>query len=259
MLDIKRSIKHSIKCAASSLLAAQISDMAVDTEHVSFDIFDTLILRRCADAYDIFRLMKSGVEDYATLRIRAELKARSVSTDVKARAVRTDVRARAVSTDVKARAVSTDMNVRAAGAAEEVSLDDIYRQVARKTGRRLAEALKAEEIRTELEYCFPNAETVHFFHRLRDMGKRIYLISDMYLPEYVICQMLDRCDISGWQKLYISSEYKRTKRSGRLFDCVLDENRIRPSELTHIGDNLISDYLIPVKKGIRAYLYKKGK
>lgn len=61
-------------------------------------------------------------------------------------------------------------------------------------------------------------------------------------------------DYIDWKRLYISAEEHGNKADGVLFDIVLCEEHLMPEELIHTGDSLCSDYLVPRKKEIRAFL-----
>ena len=57
--------------------------------------------------------------------------------------------------------------------------------------------------------------------------------------------------------VYVSSEFGLTKRSGNLFKKVLEEEKIeKTGSVLHIGDNLISDYIMPKHAGMKSFLYK---
>ena len=65
--------------------------------------------------------------------------------------------------------------------------------------------------------------------------------------------------------VYVSSEYGKTKRSGSSFREVLKEmlkavreegvDSVEGRDVLYIGDNYISDYLMPRKCGMRSFLY----
>ncbi|MCR5775557.1 MAG: HAD-IA family hydrolase [Lachnospiraceae bacterium] len=55
----------------------------------------------------------------------------------------------------------------------------------------------------------------------------------------------------------MSSEYGKTKRSGNLFRTVLEHEEVEAGKVLHIGDNLISDYLMPKKCGMKSFLYRR--
>lgn len=77
----------------------------------------------------------------------------------------------------------------------------------------------------------------------------------MYLKkEFLLKCLLD----SGYSKIdciYVSNEFGKRKDKGDLFDYILENEKIEPDELLHIGDNYHSDFAVPLSKGIVSYLY----
>jgi len=84
------------------------------------------------------------------------------------------------------------------------------------------------------------------------------IVSDMYLSHSDIEDILTGSgyDIKGIP-VYVSSEYGLTKRTSSLFKAVLRKEGMegREKEVLHIGDNLISDYMMARKCGMRSFLY----
>lgn len=193
---------------------------------MSFDIFDTLILRRCSPR-DVFSIAekKYNAQHGDTLctfrhdRVNAELRARSKSTR------------------------------------EDITLGEIYRELADVYGTEKAGELKAMELEAEFEAVYPNDELREFYGLVREQGRRVVITSDMYLPGNTIAGMLGRCGYDGYDRLYVSSDFGLSKRKGGLFRFMLWESGVKASEIVHIGDNLLSDYLAPKKYGIRGFLY----
>jgi GT2 family glycosyltransferase/FMN phosphatase YigB (HAD superfamily) len=102
-----------------------------------------------------------------------------------------------------------------------------------------------------------------FFHEpvvaaIRDLharGARVVLISDNYLDQDQIRQMLRHGDVLPHvEAIFLSSAPRLRKDTGRLFDHVLRELRISPAQLLHVGDNRHSDHDVPRGKGIGAIL-----
>ncbi len=216
-------VKKTVKAILKKLYAKDINRLVVpdNVDVISFDIFDTIIKRKTGDPQSIFRVMEKqlGVRGFAESRIRAEKEARR----------------------------KTDK--------QEVSLKEIYSQLQNKTGLDTKE-LEQLEIETELNSCIPVERTVSLFDELVRKGKTVILISDMYMSRNVIENMLNKCGISGYSKLYISSERGVNKKTGDLFDHVLKDMDLDKKKLLHIGDNPIGDYLVPIKKGIMAFLIR---
>ena len=82
--------------------------------------------------------------------------------------------------------------------------------------------------------------------------------TDMYLDSSTIEEILQNCgyDLTD-VPIYVSSEYGKTKRSGNLFRTVLEHEEVEAGKVLHIGDNLISDYLMPKKCGMKSFLYRR--
>jgi predicted HAD superfamily hydrolase len=78
--------------------------------------------------------------------------------------------------------------------------------------------------------------------------------TDMYMDSSTIEEILQNCgyDLAD-VPIYVSSEYGKTKRSGNLFRTVLEHEEVEASKILHIGDNLISDYLMPKKCGMKSF------
>ena len=214
--------KELIKSGISQFIGKHSDEINIQTDWIAFDIFDTLIFRKCGEPKSVFRIMERLQKGFYEQRIDAEKTARNKSVY------------------------------------EEITLDDIYEQLESVYGRNRAAELKSLEVETELSLIIPNPEMMPVFNDLVRKGKTVFLISDMYLSTEIISKMLDKCGVRGYQELYVSSEYKKTKRSGSLFDFVLEENNLKPEGLLHIGDHPLSDYLIPSKRGIQAFLYKRS-
>lgn len=183
--------------------------------YVSFDIFDTLLKRDVKKPEDVFTLVEEiySIKDFKKKRIDAERTARLKNIS------------------------------------GEVSLNDIYNEY--EDSEANLEDLKNKEIECELGVCTPNLDLMEFYSYCIQ-NKKIILISDMYLPRDVICKMLSKCGIDGYEKLYISHENKKTKLSGKLFEYVLDELNLDKSKIIHIGNSFRADYLSPIKMGIDA-------
>ena len=117
--------------------------------------------------------------------------------------------------------------------------------------------LKEKENEMEISLSLPNKPMLDLYNKLRSKGKKTILISDMYLPTDVIKKILDKCGIKEYDGLFISAEYGVTKHNGQLYDLIIKEMNISKDDLFHIGDNRHSDYLVPKRKGIQAYLYER--
>ena len=125
---------------------------------------------------------------------------------------------------------------------EEVTLKEIYDE--------LPYDFSKEELETEAELLIANDWIVPVYRKALQ-SKIVIIVSDMYLPESFIVNILKREGIKRYRKLYLSSSVGKTKHSGKLFDFVIDELG-KDKRIIHIGDSYKSDYVIPKKKGIDA-------
>jgi len=202
----------------------------------SFDIFDTLVSRDIARPADLFTLLARRIRvafgesmppafilDFPAIRLRAEGRAHRVA------------------------------------AAPEVTLDEIYEAIGRRPDAPPAdqlERIKAMELECEIEHCYGISASIEAVRALRDRNERVVLISDMYLPAPTVRAMLAKCapDLEDLP-LYLSSEIGHRKVDGTLFAHVCREEKIRPHELRHRGDNYFPDFVMARKAGCEAVHY----
>lgn len=194
---------------------------------VSFDIFDTLVKRDVARPHDVLEIAakivsekeKKDIFDFKKFRVEAEQNCRLSLTN-----------------------------------REEIYLDDIYKYIIENFGfsKELATELKNAEIQTEIDLCIPNFDMREVYQKCIEYGKKILLVSDMYLPRTVIETILDKCSYHGYTALYVSSEIGKTKSIGDLYKYVKDKESISNQVWVHIGDSLKGDMISPRKQGIKA-------
>lgn len=193
-----------------------------DVKVVSFDVFDTLVVRPFSDPADIFVYLNKpfteifGAQsfvDFSSLRRAAENKCHKVQKALYP-------------------------------GREEPTLDDIYDMLAADHGYDREKLRELERIETdnEVRFAYPREWGVRLFELAKRAGKRVILTSDMYLPESCLNAVLSKCGITGHEKLYLSSTYHLTKHSGRLYRMIARELApVAPSQIYHIGDNYHSD------------------
>lgn len=195
--------------------------------YISFDVFDTLIKRDCAKPVDVFY----GVETKADKEFQQD------THFAKAR-------------------IQAEATARRKGH-EEVTLDEIYSCLSLEISSDKVEQLKSWELEYEYELCQLNPLIKPVYDYCVKHKKKVVIISDMYLPERVIADILDKVGIH-YEALFVSSSYMVTKAKGGLFTSVLKQLQIKPSDMLHIGDNKRSDYLMPKALGIAAHHIAKN-
>ena len=139
----------------------------------------------------------------------------------------------------------------------EVTLDEIYEVFADLYGQELADACKALEIELEINLTFPNDEVIEAYHYALKQNKKVYIISDMYLTDTIIGQVLEHNKITGYDKLFVSCIYRKTKHEGgALFSAVLEEIQAEAKNVLHIGNDAKADIQQSKAVGLDAYLIK---
>jgi HAD superfamily hydrolase (TIGR01549 family) len=190
-------------------------------EIVSFDVFDTLLLRPYLEPMDLFTHIEraKNIPCFCVDRYEAELKARR----------RNQLR-------------------------ENVTFDEIYGEIDENF-----RSLKQTELDWEMMVLRQNPEMKQVWDYVKSTGKTIIVASDMYLPTDFIAKALEKNGYSGYDHLYVSGELGKTKARGTLYGHILAELGISPGNMLHIGDNEESDYRQPKKLGIRAVRYRQVK
>jgi FMN phosphatase YigB (HAD superfamily) len=198
------------------------------SELVSFDVFDTCLVRSIAFPSDVFqelaqRLRRSlepllgseVLEDFSAARIKAE-----------ERAIR-------------------------ATSLEEVTLDEIWGELGTMIPGLDEAKGKQAELDVEREFLRPNSKVLEAIREFREEGCRIVFASDTYLPADFIKDCLRKHGFAlDRDVFYISSQLGITKRSGNLFKHLLAQERIPAGRVIHLGDNAHSDNEIPESLGI---------
>lgn len=200
----------------------KIQNVVDNYKIISFDIFDTLLKRNVMKPSDIFCLVEKEynlynekkILDFKKLRIEAESAARMKSSK------------------------------------EDVLLEDIYKEL----GVEDIVAIKLMEIELKIEQDFlmPNQDMKTIYEYALSKGKKIIIVSDMYLSKTFIQSILSRCGYKNYSDIYISSEIGYLKSSGKLFKHIIKLNNFNPKDILHIGDAKKGDWLMPKLYGIKS-------
>ena len=129
----------------------------------------------------------------------------------------------------------------------EVTLAEIYARPC------LAGYDPAQECAAELAACVPYRPVLDAVQQLRRQGKKLYYISDMYLPQTQIDAMLRRCGYPAFDGGLVSSTYGVQKRSGKLFRQFLHETELDARRVLFIGDSWRADVAGAALAGIPAW------
>ena len=188
---------------------------------ISFDIFDTLVMRKVYVNKDVFRHMAQRLDpvwgiDFFTARTRAEAELSRETYPY---------------------------------------IEEIYADVVKNypclQGHEAE--LIADELALERQLIIPRQEVVDIFNQAKQMGKMVNIVSDMYFHQDTIRSILDGVGITGYDKLLVSSEYRSSKPQ-HLFEKYLAE--LPQGRCLHIGDSWACDILPAGKLGIDTFRLK---
>lgn len=209
--DLAKLIKYDLAKKEVRYAEAErpVEDVVRERSVISFDIFDTLLVRPFKKPVDLFKYIEECFDapGFAEARISAENLARK-STGKK-----------------------------------DVSIDEIYEKINPKT----FEAFKEVELQTERKLLTSNPCIRKYYEEAVKQGKRIIAISDMYLPSSFLNEVLKEQGFDKVSKVYVSNELDKVKFDGSLFEHVISELACNPKDIVHFGDNPGAD-VIPAKR-----------
>lgn len=176
-------------------------------DYISFDIFDTLLMRKVLLPEDVFeltarRLAKQGtvIKDFKQKRLKAQEELGLTNPDIY----------------------------------------DIYERFQKKykITKEVAEFCIELELQIESEVLVAREEMVAIYRECQKLGKKVYLVTDMYIPAEKLKPILDKNGITDYDGLYVSCDKKQLKLQG-LLEQYRDEQKAK--NCLHIGDHLIHD------------------
>lgn len=94
---------------------------------------------------------------------------------------------------------------------EDITLDEIYQELSASDA-----SFKQIELDLECQTLQPNPEIKQVFNYARQQGKRIFIISDMYLPKEFLTEVLHEKGYTDFEKLYVSNAVRKLKGTGTL-------------------------------------------
>lgn len=205
-------------------------------KYVSFDIFDTLIVRPFFIPSDMFFLLDQYFREisgnytginFSKIRITCEQIARANFYNPQK---------------------------------QDITIDEIYQTIREKykIDENILIKMMKKEIELELKFCYTRKTGYELYKLALDLGKKVICTSDMYLNIETIKSILKNNNYNKVEKIFLSSESKLTKATGDLFKLVISNLNINPNQIIHIGDNYESDVIQATKQGINVGHLKKS-
>ena len=201
-----------------------------ETRVVSFDVFDTLILRPFWQPEDLWALLGQDFGKACDLPLWIDFP-----------------RLRRESDAYRRRQL-------AGTGLEDITLSEIYEEFGRKysVDADTCRTVMQRECDYESAFSRPRLAGRQLYEIAEDVNKTIVFVSDMYLDEDTVQGLLASNGYAGPQ-LFLSSKERLLKATGNLFDEMMDQYGVRPQNVVHIGDNPNNDVFVPKSKGMRAF------
>lgn len=206
-----------------------------EEKYISFDIFDTLILRPFYQPEDLFELLNPRFRQltgsqttFSGLRKTGEQLARQA-------------------------------HGRSHPEHQDITLSEIYRFIGEhyQLPEGVAEQMQQLEIQLELSFCEVRKAGKALFDMAKAAGKKVLLVTDMYLEQPTIEAILEKNGFTGYERLYVSCRERKLKYNGDLFRCVLWDYPDAAGSVIHIGDTWTSDIEGSAKADMRSLFLPK--
>ena len=217
--------KQDYKCIKDGIISLDTIKSIISSENIkviSFDIFDTLLMRPVINPTDIFYLINEKLKthhkiNFIKYRLKAERKLNNPNANI----------------------------------------DDIYNFIEKKynLSKEQINIMKEEEKRCEAQILSIRKDIFSIYEYAINLGKKVIATSDMYLPENFLKNVVINKGYKRIETFYISNKYKKRKDTTELYKVIIKNEKVSPSEILHIGDNYNSDYLCAIRAGLTAIYY----
>ena len=206
--------------AVSGYTKQELLQAIDESEAVSFDLFDTLLVRNVSSLDDLLSIIdirlrdkNINITDFGNIRTRAEKKL-SIG-----RAPR---------------------------------LDEIYGEVLNSTNELNADAgeLSIIEYAVDLDTIEARREMVTLVNEIIEMGKPVYITSDCYYSKTQLQEILKIIGVNKVTDIIVSCEYD-TSKTGNLFEKLIAIAGTK--NIIHIGDDIVADEESAKRHGIKAF------
>lgn len=203
------------------------------TKIISFDIWDTILKRKCHPEE-----IKLHTANYIMLKYEKQLKEKykDIYEILKLR------------DEIEANMCKQNKEN---GFDDECRIINVFQELQKEifaeTIEDISEELLREEIEQEKRNIFISPEILPIFEKYKDF--KMYCISDFYMSAESLKELLDYVKIPvKIEKIYSSADYLLNKRTGNLYKKAEEEIGIKPEDHIHVGDNQYSD--IDVANGL---------
>ena len=194
-----------------------------ENEIVSFDLFDTLVMRTVLLPTDIFDLVERELMEKHQLDI-----------------------------DFKSRRIEAEHHCYRQND-KYCTIHDIYNtlQASLHCEAELLQKIRQIEFQMELKCCIPRKAMVQCYEYAKKQGRIVLITTDSFLTKDYVVALLDKCGIKGFNGLLVSCEERKLKYLGDMWQHV--SRLFNGRRILHIGDNQITDVEMAGKLQINTF------
>lgn len=206
--------------------SAALDEKIEKCDVVSFDLFDTLVMRKVYSYTDVFplldiKLRKRGIiiPDFVRLRLFAE---KELSRN------------------------------------NAPTLEEIYGRVLSLVGGSFISAEELAELEWQIDFqtMIPRQSMCEKFCDIVAQGKSVAIVTDTYYSKEKIKRLLNRYSLQGYSHLLVSCEEHKSKTCG-LYEKLKSE--VKGNHVLHVGDDEIADVVEPAKSRITTFRIYSGR
>lgn len=240
--------EKSVKIDYSDLNADTcLLDELIKADYISFDLFDTLIMRKFINQEDFliylgdcFRNHGIVIPDFAFRRLKAEKELSKFHSPM-------------------LNEIYEEMLNNAK--AEGISINSINISDAKK----LANYMANMEFIEDRKNIIPRNAAVILLNYIVSRGKHVFIISDTYYSQEQITILLNDAKINNYNKLFLSNMYdtlkttnlfeiyKNDTRKDKNFDNTVEDKLKSTVKYIHIGDDELADILAAERHNIQPF------
>lgn len=190
-------------------------------EVISFDLFDTLIMRETYLPTDIFDLVEQRAKNF-------------FKRDLSFKVPRVEAEKFCFNHD------------------KFYTINMIYDRLRETLDCSTTEIrhLMNEELDMELRYSRPRSDVVDLYNFSLSQGKKVCITTDTYLDRGTIAEFLENAHIPPPDEFFISNLERKSKHAGTIWDQI--RSHYQTDSILHLGDNRIDDVEQPLSKGLSA-------
>ncbi len=116
-------------------------------------------------------------------------------------------------------------------------------------------------IKAESDSHYLKSKNFKFLQKQKNLGKKVYLVSDFYCGKKTINQWLKNVGIENFfDDIFVSCDFKKSKKTGSLYAEILNLLQVQPQNVLMFGDNVWSDNIMAKRQKLKtkqAHIYIK--